>query len=53
MIEHKDRLQNVKIMQLHTKGAAPNAAEVMEQLYNWELTLFQMQFCLFYVIIKI
>ena len=53
MIEHKDRLQNVKIMQLHTKGAAPNAAEGMEQHYNWELALFQMQFCLFYVIIKI
>lgn len=30
MIQHKDTLQNVKIMQLHTKGAAPNAAEGME-----------------------
>ena len=53
MIQHKDTHQNVKIMQLHTKGAAPNAAEGMEQHYNWELALFQMQFCLFYVIIKI
>jgi 4-hydroxybutyrate CoA-transferase len=34
MIQHKDRLQHVKIMQLHTEGAAPYAAEGMEKHFN-------------------
>jgi hypothetical protein len=31
MIQHKDRFQNVKILQLHTEGAAPYEAEGMEK----------------------